>query len=110
MRSGSSLETTDTTKSFDNSQPTTYGYNTEVTIKSNSSEVAIHSLLVERKQRGLDREIHQDPDQSRCTSNEDGIIKYNFGDKVQKISVCKQPTRLFPHSTVVRTNLERLEQ
>ena len=110
MRSGSSLDTIDTTKSFDNSQPATYGYNTEITIKSNISKVAIHPLLVEWKQRGLDREKHQDPDQSRCTSNEDGIIEDNFADKVQKISVCKQPTRLFPHSTVVRTNLERLER
>ena len=33
-----------------------------------TSEIAIHSLLVEWKQRGLDREMQQDPDRDRYTS------------------------------------------
>ena len=34
----------------------------ETTSNSDMSEIAIHTLLVDWKQRGLDREMHQDPD------------------------------------------------
>ena len=39
----------------------------ELTFTSDESEITIHSLLVEWNQRGLDREIHQDPDRDRYT-------------------------------------------
>ena len=42
------------------SQPWENG--SETTSNSDVSEIAIRSLLVELKQRGLDREMHQDPD------------------------------------------------
>ena len=41
----------------------------ETTSISDMSEIAIHSLLVDWKQRGLDRETHQDPDKDRYTSD-----------------------------------------
>ena len=39
-------------------------------IRSDVSEIAIHSLLVDWKQRGLDREIHHDPGRDRYTFDE----------------------------------------
>ena len=70
------------------------------------SEIAIHSLLVDWKQRGLDRETHQDPDRDRYTSDEEGTVVDNAADELELIAVSKRPTRLLPHGTVVRTNLE----
>ena len=70
------------------------------------SEIAIHSLLVDWKQRGLDRETHQDPDRDRYTSDEEGTVVDNAADELELIAVLKRPTRLLPHGTVVRTNLE----
>ena len=78
----------------------------ETTSNSDMSEIAIHSLLVDWKQRGLDREIHQDPDRDRYTSDEEGTLVDNAADELELIAVSKRPTRLLPHGTVVRTNLE----
>ena len=78
----------------------------ETTSNSDMSEIAIHSLLVDWKQRGLDREIHQDPDRDRYTSDEEGTVADNAADELELIAVSKRPTRLLPHGTVVRTNLE----
>ena len=78
----------------------------ETTSNSDMSEIAIHSLLVDWKQRGLDRETHQDPDRDRYTSDEEGTVVDNAADELELIAVSKRPTRLLPHSTVVRTNLE----
>ena len=50
------------------SQPWQNG--SETTSNSDVSEIAIHSLLVEWKQRGLDREMHQDADRDRYTYDE----------------------------------------
>ena len=86
------------------SQPWENG--SEATSKSDVSEIAIHSLLVEWKQRGLDREMHQDPDRDRYTSDEEGIVIDNAADELELIAVSKCPTRLLPHATVVRTNLQ----
>ena len=74
--------------------------------QSDMSEIAIHSLLVDWKQRGLDRETHQDPDRDRYTSDEDGTVVDNAADELELIAVSKRPTRLLPHGAVVRTNLE----
>ena len=80
--------------------------NTYETSNSDKSEIAIHSLLVDWKQRGLDRETHQDPDRDRYTSDEEGTVVDNAADELELIAVSKRPTRLLPHGTVVRTNLE----
>ena len=78
----------------------------ETTSNSDMSEIAIHSFLVDWKQRGLDRETHQDPDRDRYTSDEEGTVVDNAADELELIAVSKRPTRLLPHGTVVRTNLE----
>ena len=78
----------------------------ETTSNSDMSEIAIHTLLVDWKQRGLDREMHQDPDRDRYTSDEEGTVVDNAADELELIAVSKRPTRLLPHGTVVRTNLE----
>ena len=82
----------------------------EPNFKSDASEMAFHSLLVEWKQRGLDRKMHQDPDTDRYTSDEEGTVVDNAANELELIAVSKRPTELFPHATVVRTNLEPLEQ
>ena len=48
--------------SSDDSRPQSWDNTSETTSNSDVSEIAIHSLLVDWKQRGLDREMHQDPD------------------------------------------------
>ena len=47
------------------SRPQSWDNTSETTSNSDMSEIAIHSLLVDWKQRGLDRETHQDPDRDR---------------------------------------------
>ena len=88
------------------SRPQSWENTSETTSNSDVSEIAFHSLLVERKQRGLDREMHQDPDRDRYTSDEEGTVEDNAADELELIAVSKRPTRLLPHGTVVRTNLE----
>ena len=78
----------------------------ETTSNSDDSEILILSLLLEWKQRGLDRELHQDPDRDRYTSDEEGTVVDNVADELELIAVSQSPTRLLPHGTVVRTNLE----
>ena len=78
----------------------------ETTSNSDVSEITIHSLLVVWKQRGLIREIYQDPDRDRYTSDEEGTVVDNAADELELIAVSKRPTRLLPHGTVVRTNLK----
>ena len=78
----------------------------ETTSNSDDSEIAIHSLLVEWKQHGLDREMHQDPDRDRYTSDGEATVVDNAADELELIAVSKLPTRLLPHAKVIRTNLE----
>ena len=80
------------------------------TSNSDVSEIAIPSLLVERKQRGLNREMDQDPDRDRYISDEEGMVVDNASDELGLIAVSKRPTMLLPHAAVVRTNLEPYEQ
>ena len=47
------------------SRPQSWDNTSETTSNSGMSEIAIHSLLVDWKQRGLDRGTHQDPDRDR---------------------------------------------
>ena len=63
-------------------------------------------ILVDWKQRGLDREMHQNPDKDRYTSDEEGTVVDNAADELELMAVSKRPTRLLPHGTIVRTNLE----
>ena len=88
------------------SRPQSWDKTSETTSNSDMSEIAIHSLLVDWKQRRLDRETHQDPDRDRYTSDEEGTVVDNAADELELIAVSKRPTRLLPHGTVVRTNLE----
>ena len=88
------------------SRPQSWDNKSETTSNSDMSEIAIHSLLVDWKQRGLDRETHQDPDRDRYFSDEEGTVVDNAADELELIAVSKRPTRLLPHGTVVRTNLE----
>ena len=73
---------------------------------SDASEIAIHSMFVEWKQRGLDRKMHQDQERDKYTSNEEGTVVDNATDELDLISVSKRPTRLLPHVKVLRNNLE----
>ena len=50
--------------------------------------------------------MHQDPDRDRYTSDEEGTVTDNAAEELELIAVSKRPTRLLPHGTVVRTNLE----
>ena len=88
------------------SRPQSWDNTSETTSNSDMSEIAIHSLLVDWKQRGLDRETHQDPDRDRYTSDEEGTVVDNAADELELIAVSKRPIRLLPLGTVVRTNLE----
>ena len=88
------------------SRPQSWDNTSETTSNSDMSEIAIHSLLVDWKQRGLDRETHQDPDRDSYTSDEEGTVVDNAADELELIAVSKRPTRLLAHGTVVRTNLE----
>ena len=54
--------------SSDDSKAQPWENTSETTSNSDVSEIAIHSLLVEWKQRGLHRQMHQDPDRDRYTS------------------------------------------
>ena len=58
--------------SSDDSGPQSWDNTSETTSISDVSEIAIHSLFVDWKQRGLDREKHQDPDRVRYISDEEG--------------------------------------
>ena len=49
------------------------------------------------------------PDRYRYTSDEEGNVVDNAADGLELIAVSKRPTKLLPHATVVRTNLEPLE-
>ena len=92
--------------SSDDSRPQSWDNTSETTSNSDVSEILIHSLLVDWKQRGLDRKTHQDPDRDMYTSDEEGTVVDNAADELELIAVSKRPTRLLLNGTVVRTNLE----
>ena len=89
--------------SSDDSRPQSWDNTSETTSNSDVSEIAVHSLLVDWNQRGLDRETHQDPDRD---TDEEGTVVDNAAGELELIAVSKRPTKLLPHGTVVRTNLE----
>ena len=92
--------------STDDSRPLSWENTSETTSNSDVLEIAIHSLLVKMKHRGLEREVHQDPDRDRYASDEEGTVVDNAADELELTAVSKRPTFLLPHGTVVRTNLE----
>ena len=92
--------------SNDDSKPQSWENTSEITSNSDVSEIAIHSLLSEWKQRWLDWEMLQDQDRDRYTSDEEGAVVDNAAEELELIAVSKRPTRLLPHGTVVRTNLK----
>ena len=63
-------------------------------------------MLVEWKQCGMDREKHQEPDRDRYTSDRECSVINDATDELELIAVSKRQTRLLPHATGVRTNLE----
>ena len=69
----------------------------ETTSKSDVSEIAIHSLF---------KEMHQDPDRDKYTSDEEATVVDNAAEEIKLIAVSKRPTRLLPHCTVICFNLE----
>ena len=76
------------------SRPQSWDNTSETTSNSDVSEIAIHSLLVDWKQRGLDRETHQDPDRDRYTSDEEGTVVDNAADELELIAVSKRPNQI----------------
>ena len=97
MLSGESINITDRLEhndvesigSSDDSRPQSW----ESISTTTSNSDAIHSLLVEWKQRGLDREMHQDADRDRYSSDEEGTVVDNAADELELIAVSKRPTR-----------------
>ena len=83
----------DSKGSSDDSRIQSWENTSETTSNSDVSEIAIHSLLVEWKQRGLDRETHQDPDRDRYTSDEEGTVVDNDAVELELRAVSKRPTR-----------------
>ena len=92
--------------SSDDSRTQSWENTSETTSNSDVSEIAIHSILVEWKQRGLDREKHQDPDRDRYTSDEEDTVVDNAANELELIAVSKLPTRTLTHGTVFSTNPE----
>ena len=55
---------------------------------SKLSEIAIHTLLVETRARGLDREVNQDPDSDRYLVPSEKVFD-NAADDLETIAVSK---------------------
>ena len=100
----------DSTISSDDSKSQSWENVSETSCNSDVSECAIHSWLVDWEGAGLDREMHQDPDRDTYTSDEKGTVVDNAADELELLAVLKRPTKMILHATVVRTNLEPLEQ
>ena len=79
--------------SIDDSSPQSWENASEMTSNSDVSEIAFDSLLREWKQRNLDREMHQDPERDRYTSDEEGTVVDNASDELEVIAVSKRSTR-----------------
>ena len=90
----------------DDSRPQSWENTSETLSNSDVLKIANNSLLMEWKQRGMDREMHQDPVKDRYTFDEEGTVVDNAADDLELVAMSKRPIRLLPHGTVVRTNLE----
>ena len=76
---------------------------------SELSELAIHRLLVETRERDLDRELHQDPDSDRYLLRSETVFD-NAADDLETIAVSKRSMSLLPPKEVVRTDLQPFRQ
>ena len=83
------LEYTDVESSGSNDEFKTHSWEntSETTSNSGVSEIAIHSLLVEWKQRELGRKMHQKPNRDRYISDEEGTVVDNAADELELIAV-----------------------
>ena len=77
--------------------------------RSELSELAIHTLLVETRARDLDREVYQDPDSDRYLIPGERVFD-NAADDMETIAVSKRSMSLLPQKEVVRTDLQPFEQ
>ena len=68
--------------------------------RSELSELAIHTLLVETHARDLDREVYQDPDSDRCLIPDERIFD-NAADDLETIAASKRSIGLLPQKEVV---------
>ena len=101
----------DSISSNDGSESQSWENVSETNSNSDVSEVAIHYLLIEWKQRGLDKEMHQDPDTDRYTSDEKSTVVDNAGDELELIALSKRPTRLRPYQSVtIRARRDTFEK
>ena len=110
MKNSSECDYADSSNSSDVSKSQVWGKGPETTFNSDVSEKAIHSLSVDWNERGKDREMHQDPDRQRYTTNEESTEVDSAADDLEMIALSTRPTRLLPHATVNRSNLEPLEE
>ena len=76
---------------------------------SELSELAIHTLLVETRERNLDREVYQDTDSDRYLTPSQRIFD-NAADVLETIAVSKRSMDLLPQKEVVRTDLQPFKQ
>ena len=72
-------------------------------------ELAIHTLLVETRARGLDRVIYQDPDSDRYLVPSETVFD-NAADDQETIAVSRRSMSLLPQKKVVRTDLQPFRQ
>ena len=59
------------------------------------SELAIHTLLVETRARGLDRELYQEPDSDSYLVSSETVFD-NAADDLETIAVSKRSMSLLP--------------
>ena len=74
-----------------------------------SSELSIHTLLVETRARDLDREVYQDPDSDRYPVPSETVFD-NAADDLEIIAVSRQLMSLLPQKEAVRTDLQPFGQ
>ena len=77
--------------------------------RSELSELAIHTLIVETRARDLDRELYQDPDSDRFLVPSETVFD-NAADDLETIAVSKRSMKLLPQKEVVRIDLQPLRQ
>ena len=76
---------------------------------SELSELAFHTLLLETRARGLDREVYQDPDSDRYLIPGERVFG-NAADDLETLAISKRSMSLLPQKEVVRTDLQPFEQ
>ena len=76
---------------------------------SELSELAIHTLLVETRSRGLDIEVYQDPDSDRYLVLSERDFD-NTAANLETKAVSKHPRSLLPKKEAVRTDIQPFKQ